>query len=89
MIYIIWDDEDNPRGNVAHLADNDVAPDEFEEILADDATPHARSRSSGRPMKRGLTRSGQDLVIVYEIESQDPSVVRPVTAFAVSGEGGD
>ena len=32
---IIWDMEDDPDGNVQHIADHDLTVDEVEEVLAD------------------------------------------------------
>jgi hypothetical protein len=31
--YYEWEDADDPRGNVRHMAHNDVAPHEFMEVL--------------------------------------------------------
>lgn len=81
MVYFDWDDADDLRGNVAHLAANDVEPAEFEEVLGPDPIPREFSRASGRPLKRGRTATGRDLVIIYEIQCDDPWIVRPVTAF--------
>jgi DNA-binding XRE family transcriptional regulator len=33
MILIIWDLEDDPRGNIQHIAEHDVTPEEVEEVL--------------------------------------------------------
>ena len=78
---IAWDEDDNPEGNVAHLLEHGVSMEEFEAILTSDDSGRGRSRSSGRHTAWGETAEGRSLVIVFEIESRDPLVVRPITAF--------
>ena len=48
--FIDWDDEDDPRGNVRHVAENGVSAEEVEEVLeSPDATDGvSRSRVTGR-----------------------------------------
>jgi uncharacterized DUF497 family protein len=64
----------------AHLADNDVTPEEFEEVVS---SPDriGDSDSSGRPMAFGYTTAGRFLVCVYEMIDEDEIGVLPVTAF--------
>jgi len=62
-IEVIWDY--GPDGNVQHLAEHDVTPQEAEEVLADPITADV-SRSTGRPIAFGLTRRGRRLAVVYE-----------------------
>ena len=73
---IIWDD--GPGGNMAHLAEHGVTPEEAEEILTRSAKVE-RSRSSGRRIAFGRTRAGRNLAVVYE--QIDDVTVLPVTAF--------
>jgi len=35
MILVIWDLEDEPRGNVQHIIEHGVTPEEVEEVLND------------------------------------------------------
>jgi hypothetical protein len=35
MILVIWDLEDDPQGNIQHIAEHDVTPEEVEEVLND------------------------------------------------------
>jgi hypothetical protein len=44
---IAWDDEDNPRGNVQHIAANDLTIEEVEQVLYDPSNRPTISRSSG------------------------------------------
>ena len=79
-IEIIWDLEDDPEGNIAHIAEHDVSQDEVLEVLT---APTARetSRSSGRPIAFGITSTGRLIAVVYEIVDED--VFYPVTVYEV------
>ena len=46
-ITIIWDLDDDPDGNVQHIAEHDVTKEEMEQVLAD-SEQIGTSRSSGR-----------------------------------------
>lgn len=62
---ILWDDE--PGGNVEHLADHDVTVDEVEAVLR--SAFDARERSRGSPDRwvvSGFTPSARFLVVVFE-----------------------
>ena len=50
-IEIIWDLEDDPEGNVAHLAEHDVSQDEVLEVLT---APTARE-AFGRPNSNAIS----------------------------------
>ncbi len=75
---VIWDLVDDAGGNVQHIAENEVTPDEVEEVLqiADDAQ---FSRSSGRPLVFGYTDRGRLLAVIFEWVDED--TVYPVTAY--------
>jgi len=81
MVEVVWDLEDDPKGNVQHVAEHGVSPEEVEEVLNDPASQTGRSRSSGRPMTFGYTAAGRPLVVVWEVAEQDPLVVYPITAY--------
>jgi hypothetical protein len=78
---IASDDEDDPNGNVQHIERNDISTEEFESILTNNSSRRGRSRSSGRQTAWGDLPDGREIVIVYEIESINPLVIRPVTAY--------
>lgn len=44
---ILWDLPDDPKGNVRHIAEHDLAPDEVEEVLRS-----RRNQSTVRPNQR-------------------------------------
>jgi len=53
---ILWDDADDPQGNVQHiLGPGEVTPEEVEEVLYDHEGPVDSSDSSGRPIVFGWT----------------------------------
>ena len=75
---IIWNPE--PGGNVEHIAEHDVTPDDVEAVLLHPVA-HDISLSSGRPMVYGFTPDGRYIVVVYENIGQD--MLYPVTAYEV------
>jgi len=77
---ILWDLDDDPDGNVQHCAEHGVTKEEVEEVL-ENATDADFSRSSGRPVVFGDTRTGRHLMVVYD--EIDSSTIYPVTAYEV------
>jgi len=67
--------------NAGHISRHKVAPEEAEEVFADDAAIFLRSRS-GRYVALGRTEAGRYLTVVYE--RRGGGVVRVVTAFDMS-----
>ena len=81
---VAWDMEDDPKGNVQHIAANGITMDEVEEVLLNESNPVGESRSSGRPMTFGETSTGKRIAVVWEQTLDNPLVIRPVTAYEVS-----
>jgi hypothetical protein len=79
-VIVIWDDE--PGGNVEHVAENGLTPDEVDEVLLDDSIPTAYSKSSGAPCKFGSTTTGKHIIVVWE--EIDGEHVYPITAYEVA-----
>jgi uncharacterized DUF497 family protein len=77
---ILWDLDDDPEGNVQHIAEHDIAVEEVEEVLYA-AEEVIASQSSGRPMTFGETSAGKYIAVVFEIVEEDPLAVYPVTAY--------
>jgi uncharacterized DUF497 family protein len=75
---VLWDLEDDPEGNVAHIADHGVSPHEVDEVLASPECSD-RSRSSGQMIVIGTTTEGRTLLVVYE--QIDEMTVYPITAY--------
>ena len=73
---VIWTD-----GNLEHLAEHGITPEEAEQVLRDPAREEV-SRSSGRPIAMGYTSDGRWIMVVYE--RVDAIAVYPITAYEVS-----
>ncbi len=82
--FVEWDSEDEPRGNVQHIADNGLTIDEVEDVLYDPASRPVQSRSSGRPAVIGHTTTGKTIIVIYE-RHRDAGIVtiRPVSAYEI------
>ena len=80
-IHVLWTDE-----NIAHVAENDVTPDEVDQVLAV-PTFQSASDSSGLPLVIGFTMTGRRLVVVYL--QVDDMTVWPVTAYEPGDEWQD
>lgn len=79
---IAWDDEDDPRGNVQHIAANGLSIEEVEQALLDPANRPIVSRSTGRTAVFGMTATGKVIFVVYEVIQTKPVIViRPITAY--------
>lgn len=66
-------------GNVAHVVEHGLTPDEFEYVFANYES-EAISKSSRRPMRFGETVDGRFVCVVFEWIEDDVTVY-PVTAF--------
>ena len=88
---IVWDDEDDPRGNYQHIVGTgEVTVEEVELILRNHrGGPDASSNRSGLPIVFGTTTDGKRVAVVYEDESDAGLVIiRPRTAYPVADSGG-
>ena len=75
---IIWNEE--PGGNVEHIAEHDLTPEDVEEVIFNPVDRDV-SRSSGLPIVFGFTPDGRYILVVYE--QIDDVTVYPVTAYDV------
>ena len=75
---VLWNPE--PNGNIAHITEHGLTPEDVETALFQ---PVGRdtSRSSGRPMVYGFTPDGRYIVVVYE--EIDSSTLYPITAYEI------
>lgn len=80
---ILWDLEDDPEGNVRHIAEHGVSMDDVEGVLGDPGNSTAISASSDRSVTFGETREGRYLAVVWEEVLDDPRTIYPVTAYEV------
>ena len=72
-----WDDEE---GNVAHIAEHGVSPEDVEEVF-ENPVGQKKSHSSGRPIMFGYTSDGRRITVVYE--QLDDKTLYPITAYEV------
>ena len=77
---IIWDLDDDPDGNVQHIAAHGLTIEDVEEVLSNQ-TSEGTSASSGRPCVWGYTPDNVYIIVVYE--ELDPGTIRVVTAYEV------
>ena len=77
---IIWDRDEDPSGNVKHIAKHGVTKDEVEHVFHN-PTGTDTSRSTGRPVVFGDTGAGRHIIVVYDVI--DASSVYPITAYDV------
>ncbi|MGH7222081.1 MAG: hypothetical protein ACRELF_02540 [Gemmataceae bacterium] len=80
-VQVIWDLEDDPQGNVRHVAENDVPAEEVEEVLENHFNEAVVSASSGNPITFGWTSTGKYLAVVFEKVQAHPPTAYPITAY--------
>jgi hypothetical protein len=80
-VLFLWDLEDDPEGNVQHIAEHGVTQEEVEVVVSARHRRASTSRSSGEPIAFGWTVTGKHIVVVYEHVESDPLAVRPITAY--------
>ena len=76
----IWDDPDDPDGNVQHIAQHGLTIDEVESVL-NNPLSETKSHSSARPCCFGYTPGEEYIIVVYEAIDDDTAY--PVTAYHV------
>jgi uncharacterized DUF497 family protein len=81
LLRILWDDEDESEGNVAHIAEHGLTIEDVEHVL-ENPIREETSRSTGRPCCFGYTQGGDFIVVVYE--PVDGETIYPITAYEVS-----
>jgi uncharacterized DUF497 family protein len=77
---IIWDDDDQPDGNVKHIAEHGLTIGDVEYVL-EHPTEEGTSKSTGRPCCFGYTSGGIFMIVVYE--QVDAETIYPITAYEV------
>ncbi len=75
---VIWNYE--PGGNVEHIAEHGLTPDDVEAAIYEPLET-TTSRSSGRPVLVGYTSDGRSIIVVYEELGE--FTIYPVTAYEV------
>ncbi len=80
FLRILWDDPDDPEGNVAHLGEHGLEIEDVEEVL-NSPTSRGVSASSGLPAAWGYTLEGVYILVVFQQVDED--MIRVVTAYEV------
>jgi hypothetical protein len=83
-VHLVWDLEDDPDGNVQHIAEHGITPEEVEEALLDGANVTLISKSSGHSITFGYTSTARYIAVVWEHVMDDPLTMRPITAYEPS-----
>jgi uncharacterized DUF497 family protein len=77
---ILWDEEDDPEGNIEHIAEHDLTVEDVEGVLAKPVS-EGRSNSTDLPAAWGYRLDGRYLIVVYDEIDRD--TIRVVTAYEV------
>ena len=80
FIQVIWNDEDQPDGNVQHIAEHGLTMEDVEAVL-ERPTKEADSNSTGHPCCFGYTPAGDFIIVVYE--EIERNAIYPITAYEV------
>ena len=78
---ILWDDPNDPMGNVEHVLEHGLNMDDVEEVLRN-PTSEGTSASTGLPCLWGYTIEDLYIIVVYDRIDED--TIRVVTAYEVS-----
>ncbi len=77
---ILWDLDDDPDGNVSHVAEHGLSKDDVAAVV-DAAERFETSRSTGQPMLFGYSPDGRYIAVVYAEVDED--TIYPITAYGV------
>ena len=77
---ILWDDPQDPYGNVQHIMEHGLDVEDAEEVLGSPCK-EGISHSSGLPIVWGYTLEGVYILVVYE--RIEEGTIRVVTAYPV------
>jgi uncharacterized DUF497 family protein len=80
LFRILWDEPDDPDGNIQHITEHGLTIEDVEDVLSD-PTSEGTSTSTGRPCAWGYTPEGLYIIVVYE--QIDADTIRVVTAYEV------
>jgi uncharacterized DUF497 family protein len=80
FLQVIWDADDQPAGNVRHIAEHGLTIEDVEYVL-ENPTREGISSSTGRPCCLGYTPGGDFIIVIYE--QVDREMICPVTAYEV------
>ena len=79
-VRIIWDEDENPDGNVQHIAEHGLTMEDVEYVI-ENPTEESTSRSTDRGCCFGYTSGGDYIIVIYD--QVDDDTIYPVTAYEV------
>ncbi len=79
-LQILWDEDDNPEGNVQHIAEHGLTTEDVEFVI-ENAESESVSRSSNRLCVFGYTPGGEHIIVI--LEELEGDIIYPVTAYEV------
>jgi len=77
---VFRDLDDDPHGNVRHIAEHGYTKEDVEEVLSDPDSRTTTSKSSGENITFGFA-GGRHIAVVWEEVEDDPLTLRPITAY--------
>ncbi len=80
---IIWDLDDDPDGNVLHIAEHGISKEEVESVLLNSNNDTDENRGQGDWITFGITITGKHIAVVWDEAGDDPKMIYPVTAYEV------
>jgi uncharacterized DUF497 family protein len=80
-VHIVWDLEEEPDGNVQHIAEHGVSAGEVEEVIYSSLSNTTASKTSAHRVTFGYTGDGRYLAVVWEHIQVDPLTIYPITAY--------
>ena len=80
FFHVIWDDDEEPEGNVQHIAEHGLTVGDIEYVL-ENPTAEGTSAGTGRPCCFGYTPGCDFIIVVYEQVNDE--TIYPVTAYEV------
>jgi len=80
FLSILWDEDDEPDGNVQHIAEHGLLIEDVEFVL-ENPVSESESGSTRRPCCFGYTSDGDFIIVIYEQVDED--TIYPVTAYEV------
>jgi hypothetical protein len=66
IVSILWDLDDEPDGNVQHVAEHGLTKEETESVLLNPNNEVDESHSSGLPVTFGYTYTGRHIIVIWE-----------------------
>ncbi len=84
---VIRDMDDDPTGNVLHIAEHDLTKDDVLHALNDPEMRTDVSRTSGNAISFGETADGRYIAVLWELVEEDPLTIYPLTAYEVPRPG--